>query len=572
MKKIIVVLLILCMLMSTLVSCGAQDAKYGRTAMSLEDVVVTQAMMTFFLNDHILNWYDSYFVYIAYGLFSVKMDKGLKEQTLTSIDASYMGDMSLEGKTWYNYFTETVIENVEMYLIYANAAKKEGITLSAEDMEEIDAIINDRKADMKRQDLKFEDQYGKGVTEQVVRECYELIYLASNYSEHFKEKTEQHLHDEDGTEYLLNYVDSNKDVFYSAECSITSFTISELDYPTRNEYDFAVIEALNGKLFECSDMNTREFYYETESEIGRWIFSETDIPNVGDTKIVTESSVKTDENGKEYEELKVSVYELVKAPSLDMAKTHNFAYMLSNDRAVAQAFLDDFLSSAQKNREEFEKIAQRHNETLNEKYDMSGSQEEISPIFVYASVDKAKEDYCTSDYSELNDWIDDELRINGDISDLMKVVADYNNGSGPTLGGDSKESGIINILPGLNAGNFYQGSVIVVGGGSSSVTEGNNFQYDIVVGESENTAETDNGGKDTDSSDDEYKGTISMKKEETYYAVIYFEGHDEPAWYVDAFAGATQEIIDDWYAAELEKKLIQYDLDVIDDIKGVWWR
>ena len=59
----------------------------------------------------------------------------------------------------------------------------------------------------------------------------------------------------------------------------------------------------------------------------------------------------------------------------------------------------------------------------------------------------------------------------------------------------------------------------------------------------------------------------SDKTKTTYYAVVLFEGADDPAWYVDGFAGVVQQMIDDWYKAELEKKLITYNPDAIADIK-----
>ena len=58
----------------------------------------------------------------------------------------------------------------------------------------------------------------------------------------------------------------------------------------------------------------------------------------------------------------------------------------------------------------------------------------------------------------------------------------------------------------------------------------------------------------------------SDKTKTTYYAVALYESEDVEAWYADAFAGATQDLIDEWYEKELDKKLITFNWDVIDDI------
>jgi hypothetical protein len=162
-----------------------------------------------------------------YGLISLDMSKDFKTQKLTANDASYMGDSSLAGKTWYDYFMDTVIENVEMYITYATAAKKANIGLSEEDKAEINQTISDMKDSLKSYKMTFADQYGKGVTENDIRKCYELIYLAANYGEYFQEQTETRLEAEDGKTTIVNYPDEHKELFYTAEFLSYSISVSE---------------------------------------------------------------------------------------------------------------------------------------------------------------------------------------------------------------------------------------------------------------------------------------------------------------------------------------------------------
>ena len=177
---------------------------------------------------------------------------------------------------------------------------------------------------------------------------------------------------------------------------------------------------------------------------------------------------------------------LVSEPDLDRANTHNFAYLISDNKDSAQAFLDEFLASGSKSGDKFEEIAKKYYDKLFEGHDHENHKEgEKDPVFSYAQVDQGKEKYFADNYNKLNEWIDDEARKAGDNTGAKLVEMTIEN---------------------------------------------------------------------------------SDKTKTTYYAVVLFEGADDPAWYVDGFAGATQQMIDDWYKDELDKKLIKTNPDAIADI------
>lgn len=549
---LIVAVLVLNVLGETGVFIRATDT------MSQGDVVVDAAMMTFFVNDYVTNWYNNYYVYIMYGLVSLNMSKDFKAQKLTANDASYMGDSTLAGKTWYDYFMDTVLENVEMYVTYAAAAKKANLTLSDKEKTEIDETVKELKDSLKSYKMTFADQYGKGVTESDVRKCYELIYLASAYGEKFQADTEARLEAEEGKTTIIAYPDENKGQFYSAEYLSYTISVSEKKLGTQKAYDDAVKEAKAAaqKIAEAKtpadfaalvqeykdsvkaetststststatekattteketvdpvEQYKETIYYETNDELGKWLFDETNEPETGDVKVIEETSTEkvtekvttskttekvtekatqnpdkeTDKDGKIiYENFKVTVYMITELPSLDFSKTHNIAYMISDNKAAAEAFLEAFIGSDKKDRDTFEDLAKKQYDKLFEGHDHENHKEgETDPVFSYAQVDQGKEKYFADDYDAINQWIDDAARKDKDYtSELIKISI-----------------------------------------------------------------------------------TGSDKKITTYYAAVYFEGHDEPAWYVDAFAGATQKEIDDWYKAELAKKLITYNMDAIEDI------
>ena len=106
---LIVAILVLNVLAETGVFIRATSAI---TIAGSKDIKVNSAMMTYFVNDYITSWYNNYYVYVMYGLISVNMSGDLRTQKLTSNDASYLGDSSLTGTTWYDYFMDATIENV----------------------------------------------------------------------------------------------------------------------------------------------------------------------------------------------------------------------------------------------------------------------------------------------------------------------------------------------------------------------------------------------------------------------------------------------------------------------------
>ena len=222
------------------------------------DTEVNAAMMTYFVNDYIINWYNNYGIYVQFGLLSVDLTSDLKTQKLTSNDASTLGDASLAGKTWHDYFIDATIANVEMYVTYAEAAKAVGLSLDDEDKADIDEIITAMKEALKASGMTFSDQYGKGIKEKDVRACYELIYLASAYGEYILEKYDAALKDEykadNNKNGIVDYRENNKGSFYSADYLSYSITIAEKNYKNDQQgYDKAVENAEKcAKIFEAA--------------------------------------------------------------------------------------------------------------------------------------------------------------------------------------------------------------------------------------------------------------------------------------------------------------------------------
>ena len=103
-----------------------------------ETVEIDAAMMSFFLNDSIMNFYNNNYSYLGY--YGLDLSKDLRTQTYgKGYESMFLGEF--DG-TWYDYFLTNVMEEVEMYVTYAEAAKAAGLTLTAEEKDALEANLH----------------------------------------------------------------------------------------------------------------------------------------------------------------------------------------------------------------------------------------------------------------------------------------------------------------------------------------------------------------------------------------------------------------------------------------------
>ena len=559
---VIVAVLVLNVLSEAGVFLRGQVAMSQTETNSGEEIVVDNAMMTFFINDNIANWYNNYYVYMMYGLISLNTSKDLKDQKLTATDASYLGDSSLAGETWYNYFVNTVVENVEMYVTYATAAKKIGLTLDENDYSEIDTTISELKASLKEYKMSFADQYGKGVTEKDVRNCYELLYLASKYGEYKQDKTTERIEGEEGLTTMLNFRDDvkNKGQFYSAEYLSYSISVSEKKEGSPKLYDAAVKAAKEAaekiaaaktpadfaalvKAYEDSLKAEKEtstststststetetststaetkdpaeeyketIYYETSDELGKWIFDETNPANVGDSKVIEETGSETATEKATTTKKEETTTATESGSEKETTKDGKIVYETYKVTVYLLSKAPDLDRSKTQN------IAYLITD------DKAAAEEFLAAFLALKDSEKSRDKF-----EELAEKQNEKLHAshNHDDPNHKEPVFSY------AQADQAKE-------------NFFADD------------------YDDL-----NKWLDDADRKDNSWTDSLIKITVkgSDSKTTTYYAALYFEGHDEPAWYVDALQGAVQKEIDDWYQDELKKGLINYNWDAIGDI------
>lgn len=162
----------------------------GMSAVTINGTDFTAAEVSYLYNTTYLNYVaeqselaSSYGMDAATYLSMMGLDPqvSLKEQTYP-IDTS---------KTWHDYFLEETMNRLKEVAMYSNAAKEAGYTLDEEDQKVIEndlttltsyAEVNSY-ANLKQY---LAARYGKGVTEDTVREMIGIGRLASKYSEDMK--------------------------------------------------------------------------------------------------------------------------------------------------------------------------------------------------------------------------------------------------------------------------------------------------------------------------------------------------------------------------------------------------
>jgi len=528
---------------------------------------VDGAMMSFFMNDSIVNFYNNYYAYMMYGLISLDLTKDLSAQTVSATDAYYTGATS--GVTWYDYFLSSVKSEVSYYVTLAEAAKNvkdKDLSLTKEDYAEIDGIIKDITASLKENGASYSDWYGKGVTKKDVRKCYELIYLATNFAEYMQEKYELELDEDTDNKIVNKYVEDHKEDFYTAEVLKYVISVAGNKYETDALYDaavlkakdaaakisgatgieefFSLIEEYESELAETETEETTEgtgetttedttedvttegttkeetseptleekvednkvvIEYESGNDLGDWLFGSEDnsAAEEGDCSyfVETETKEETTKKTKEveettegatsgsssssssssstakktYEVTNVTIYYVLSPSSINTDKTHDFGYIVSSDKKSLETFvqkLNEAIKSGKMTKEKFVEIAEA----------LKGELSSDITTFEYNSGEKQAEGVFKDTYKAMNEWLEDDARKDGDISDIL---------------------------------------------------------------------------------------TIKVDSKTTNYAVLFFEGHNEATWYVAAYAGVVSEKFDEWYEAELKAKPLTFNTDALEKINTI---
>lgn len=319
--RAVALLLLLAISATALCSCGKKPGEV--TVAKTENFTVTAGMLAYSL-------YDTYYYYINYYGEDVLSSYFGLDTSLSLRDQYYNKE---EGQTWFDIFLEDALYNgFVSALSLCEAALKDGIELNSVDNQYINNKIEEIAAMAKEEAMTTEEYiealYGKGVTEQDIRESLKIYRLANKKL--YKDYELAEVTDEDIDKYVSEDPDSYlcRDVKYfiltlsnEAEKNAEIKTYAEKIASAKTEEDFEtyVNEFLASEYCVDKEEKLSSQYYQNKgkdddkTEFEKWLFAEDTA--VGATYLL--------ENSTNY-----TVYMTTSEPALDSSETRNIYHIL----------------------------------------------------------------------------------------------------------------------------------------------------------------------------------------------------------------------------------------------------
>lgn len=359
---------------------------------------INNAMMTCFFNISYRQFIDQNSSYLEYmGLDASKSPK------------SQMYD---DTTTWFDYvMKEYTVPQVEDYLIFAEAAVDAGISLTAEENDNIDEIIGGIAVQAEAADMDTDDyiaeRYGRGIKEEDIRACMELIQLSGKYYEQIQEsfvysdsELEQYYSENQSLFLYCDYlIYTFEDITDEAELNNLTDELAKCKTQesfTKWVYDYVL--AAHTHTDECEDghdapaetvssLLTEQFALEDDEELSEWLFEGAH--EIGDTVVIDDS-----------------VYMLIKNPYRREEITKNLREIFisyessgsEEDAKETAEYLLGLWKEGDATAKSFAELAQQYSEST-DTADNGGIQENVAP-------DELD--------TELRDWVFSGERQSGD--------------------------------------------------------------------------------------------------------------------------------------------------------------
>ena len=558
-----------------------------QNAVEVGEVQIDGAMMSFFMNDYIMNWYTENAAYAAY--FSVDLTSDLRNQKFGQTgyyETSFLG--SFTG-TWYDYFMTQVKSEVETFVIYANAADQNNISLDDEDRAEIDEVIEGIDKTLKAYGVSYSEWFGKGVTKRDVRRCYELKYKAKKFAEFFQDKLENEVTDDE----IVNYRESNKELYYTADCLTYTITSSSKGMTAEQfaeskkfakESADAIAKATSPEQFlefvESYEVALKE---KQESEAATATSSETE--SVTTTETQSAAATESTETKDPYEEYKeVIKYETETGSNADN-KLNDFLFgneETGSDKIEAAGtneaiVIEESGTVTEKETTTAKPTTPKEELTTAGEADSDGTEtatetetetKSTTPgvktydtynVTVYFVIDAAHFDKeLTHSFSYL-------VTDNKDV--LSKFIEKFN--ANATKDSDAFVEIANAYYEEIHASEDHEHKDDEMFAFDKIEKQAANYftaNYKSLNEWVEDAARTDKTLSDI--IEITIKETNSTTKEETtktHYAVLFFEGHDGETWYESAKSGAVNEKVEAWYEQQLIENPVNYG-DIVNNI------
>ena len=187
---------------------------------SSDNYDVDANMITYYENQVLSNVFNQYFSYYYQYFYSGDYQR-----------AYNAAQQAIAGQTLKSYYS-SAIENLKEILVLCEAAKAEGMTLETEDIETVDATMEQYK-DVVTQ------TFGAGVKAGDIRKAIELQVLASKYYNAYTEKESDAVTAED----ISAFIEENKANFYVVDYLSAELSVLSDDYKDDKD-GFAAAKAL----------------------------------------------------------------------------------------------------------------------------------------------------------------------------------------------------------------------------------------------------------------------------------------------------------------------------------------
>ena len=309
--------------------------KFLRSTISVtsDSYEIDNAMMSYFFNSQVQYYLSNT------SSSSIDQTKSLKSQKYS------------DSQTWFDYFMASTKAQVQRLVVLAEAAKAEGMELTAEEKESIESQLNAIDQQAQAQGTTFNKYiasiYGNGVTREDVQRCLELYTLANSFYEQkyngftysdevlesYFEENQQTLTVYSYKSYTINAefdIDASDDVKNEALAAAKA-SADELAACTTSEAFDAWVEAFLKETGEDDEEEiaktlestlNEDTTYSSSSEIAKWAYE--DGRKAGDTKVIEGTN-------------KYTVALLVKAPAREEYLTKNVRHILFTEDTYGSA-------------------------------------------------------------------------------------------------------------------------------------------------------------------------------------------------------------------------------------------
>lgn len=223
------------------------------TAAETEDFEIDGAMMSYFVHSAYQSYVSEYEEYISSYLSS----SNISAYTLMGIDPNVSLKKQVKdsktGQTWFQYFAEQALTQIEEILVYCQAAKIAGVELGDEEKATIESEVNmlDLYAQIYGYSLNsyIGSMYGAGVREKDLRRAMELKALAGK----FAQQIEDGFYDASTDEKVQAFFDKNKNDYINADYLTYVFTAKKDTKATDKDQATTDYDALKIKIAEYAE-------------------------------------------------------------------------------------------------------------------------------------------------------------------------------------------------------------------------------------------------------------------------------------------------------------------------------